>query len=282
MADAALADVLGRDAAQLGMRAGVEAVQRLGVAAGHELVVGEGEREHRHRQRGVLRAQRVAALAHHVFAVQAPAAPLRHHAAREVADLAQLAAGEVAEEGQRERDDDVPEPPDVAAQADRVLAPVAAAAAHGHRAGDARAVGQQAQDLAAQAVAEPVDLAVVAQQLVEMRERRGGVMLGPGADVGVEAAQRALHRLGTRGTHAAVIEAQHQPALRRHPAREGGVVALLDAHGGGDQQARLGRRRVAVEMALELESVVRLETDHHDLPSPKTLTPALSRKRERE
>ena len=125
-------------------------------------------------------------------------------------------------------------------------------------------------------------IAVVVQQLVQMSERRGGVVLGPGADVGVETAQRALHALGTGGAHAAVVEAEHQPALRRHPAGEGRVVALLDTHRRSDQQAGLGGGRVTVEVTLEREAVVRLETDHLDLQSPKTLSPALSRKRARE
>src|SRR5712691_640839 len=92
--DALLADVARCETLHHARGVDIEAVDRLGVARRHEFVVLEGERDDGRAHRGVLRAYR-GAIAHGVFRMQAPAAPLAHHVRGQVADLAQPAAGKI-------------------------------------------------------------------------------------------------------------------------------------------------------------------------------------------
>src|SRR5438874_2367352 len=108
VADALLTDVARREALHDARRVDVEAMDRLGIARRHEFIVLERERDDGGAHRGVLRAHRVA-VADGVLGVQAPAAPLAHHVAGEVADLAQPAAGKIPAHRKRERGDYVPQ-----------------------------------------------------------------------------------------------------------------------------------------------------------------------------
>src|SRR5262245_46813209 len=117
--------------------AAIEAMERLDVARGHELVVRERQREQR---RGHLRITPAGLLPFRprgVFGVQAPAAPLADDAAGQIPDLAQALPGEVAPDPGGQRHGDVPQPPGPPAQAGGVLQPVAAARRDRDDAGEA-------------------------------------------------------------------------------------------------------------------------------------------------
>ena len=168
---------------------------------------------------------------------QAPAPPLRHHAARQIADLAQPPAREVAGKRHHQRHQHVPQPPDGEPQAPCVLQPVAAAAADRDHARHALAPRHQPEDLPAEAVAEPVDRCGAWQFRCKAAQRRRRVLFGPGEHVGLEAAQRAA----ARRADAAVVEAQHRMALRCQPRCEVRIEALRHAHGRDDQHPRHAR-----------------------------------------
>src|SRR5439155_18483477 len=188
-----------------------------------------------------------------VARVQAPLAPLHHDAGRQVADLAQLAAGEIAEQRRRQRYQHVPEVQHHPLELRRVVAPVAAARRHRHHAGDTIAVLQQARQLRAEAVTDQVQ-----RHVAGTLQRRGDdriEVVGPAEQISIEAAQRAAIRVA----HAAVVEARNQIALRREPLRERGVVVLLDAHRAADDDRGLDRRRRFVEARRDGDAIGRVE-----------------------
>lgn len=213
---------------------GVEPVDRADVGRGHHLVVGEGERGERCAD-GVEEAGHALALgAHGVTAIEAPAAPLGDHATRQIADHAELRAGEVTQQRGREGHRCVPEEPDPPTQHGGVLPPVTTASRHGDDLLDARGgptgFVDERHDLPAQAVPQPGegDIARPPRQRVH---RGGRVERRPGLDGRIDLAQRAA----AREPHPAEVEAQHVEALRDEEPREGLVEALRNTHGGRDE-----------------------------------------------
>ncbi len=176
-----------------------------------------------------------------VLRMQAPASPLFDHPARQVADHAQAAPGKIAEQRRQQGRDEVPEQPDLVAQPRAVFLPVATAAGDAEDPIDTLAPFDEGQDLAAQAMADPV------QGLAPALGERGGehgaaVMTGPAQHIDLETAQRAVARL----PHAQVVEGDGQVAALCQPGGEGRVEALFHSHRRDDQEiaARLPGRPV--------------------------------------
>ena len=229
-----------RDALDAARRVRIAVDQHARAALGHQLVVGDRQRDQRKTHAGEALAHRGALGADVIAGIQAPAPPLQHHAARQVADLAQAPTRKVAEQRGRDRHHHVPEVQHAAPQRRRVVAPVAAAARDRHQAGDAVALRQQAGQLRAEAVADQVDRQ--RRHFAVERLDRAVEVACPREQVGLEAAQRAARR--QRVADAAVVEGQHRIALAGEPARERLVVGLSHAHRAADHDAAAHRRTV--------------------------------------
>src|SRR5690606_21887816 len=91
-----------------------------------------------------------------VFAIEAPAPPLRHHTLRQIAHFAKTLTREVADESDRQRHDDEPQPPYDALRRPAVIEPVAGTRRDSDDAVDLVSIRNEAKQLAAQAVTDPV------------------------------------------------------------------------------------------------------------------------------
>lgn len=218
-----------READHLARRLGVEPVNRRDVLGRHHLVVGEGERGQRRPDR-VEEARHARPFgADRVPPIEAPTAPLRDHAAGQIAHHAEARTGEIAEQRRRQRDGPEPEEPHASPQLGRVLAPVAAARGDGDDLPDPRSRAtlflEERDDLPAQAVAEPGQRQI-ARASGQRVHRGSGVERRPGLDGGVDLAQRPA----PRETHPAEVERQDVKALRHEETRERLVETLGYAH----------------------------------------------------
>src|SRR6185295_11421956 len=219
MADPAHAEVRGRHVPHLGRRSRVELEQLLHRAEGTERVVAEGVGAQRRGEAGVgvLDAQR----ADEISRVAAPARPFDRHPFRQVLAEAEARAREIAEQPRDAREGDVRHRPHPRPGERRPVAPIAALRADDQRRGDALRFRQEAERLAAEAVADDADLRERGKGL----HRRRRVEQHPVAHPRAHRADVPLQRLAD----AAIVEGQDPESLGCEPRREPGVVALRHA-----------------------------------------------------
>jgi hypothetical protein len=188
---------------------------------------------------------------------------LRHHAVRQIADFAQSFARKVAGHPQRQRRDHVPQPPNDRLGAPGIFQPVTGAGSDGDDAIDALAIGNEAEQLATEAVPDPVQRQI-GRLRFDVIDDRGTVLPRPIENVHGVATQRSRRR----EADAAIVEGGDVVSLLRQPQRKFRVELLRDAHCRGNDHRRLGRssraesaehQRIAVRHREAVTSVFRHE-----------------------
>ena len=198
--------------------------------------------------------------------MQAPAAPLLGHSARQIADHAQPPPGKITEERREPREEHEPKQPHL--PLDAVVQPVVARSRiHRHRRRHVLPSRRHAQHLAAQAVPD-IEQRKRGIGVAGLHQHRGEILLDPRAHACIQSPQRPR----TRAAHAAVVEREDVHAAFGEEFREGSVEIAAHAHGRADAKGgpRTSRRREAGHG--ELVPVDRARARLH--PSPYRLRTA--------
>src|SRR6185436_15856284 len=251
MTDAAHAEVRRLQVAQFGARLRIELQQLAHRAERAEGIVAEGVGAN---GRGEARvALGDAEVADEIRRVAAPARPLDRHAFRQVLAKAEPGPREIAEKVGEPRQCQVRHRPHPCARGQGPVAPIAALRADDQRRGDALH-GQQAERLAAEAVADDADLA-----RAEEIHGGDGIEQRPVPHARAHLAHAAAEGLAD----AAVVEGQHPPSLLREPGREPRVVTLR--HAGRRQDQHALRSLFAIEGRAQAAAVGGSEGYLHEL-----------------